>query len=733
MAGVVLALGVPILFVHFVPLPQTWLHRLQDESLIITDRHGEILYEPSLAGGTRARAVRLQDLPDHLLNLLLFTEDRRFYRHPGIDPIAIGRAVRSNWRAGHTVQGASTITQQLARQISPGPRRLKQKIKETLVAFWLEGQLSKQQILEFYLNRAPFGPRLQGIAAASLRYFNKSPHMLSLKESAFLISLLKAPSRYDPRRHYGRALQRTHLLLAHYAEHHDWSGERRSRVQAEQLAIHPWREAYHAPHFIGFVSEQMGPTPPSLIRTTLDLSLQRRVEHIVADELSRLSQFNVGNAAVLVIDPQRGDILAWLGSADFWDDRIEGMVDGVGAFRQPGSALKPFTYGLALESGWGPHDVIPDIPTRYWTDGGAYQPENYNHRYHGPVSFRMALGSSLNVPAVRVTQDIGVEKLYHHLSALGFSRLTQGPAHYGLGLTLGNAEVSLFELVRAYSVWVNGGRPCELHGVFRPHTKPDPHEPFYSIQTQFLIRDILTDARARLLAFGHEGPLNFDYPVMTKTGTSTDYRDNWALGVTPEYVVGVWVGNFDGQPLDGVSGVTGAAPIMHRVIEAALDGHLPQWAALPPQLSRTTVCTLSGMLASHSCPHRREEWTLSGQLPLRTCDWHHEDGEYWPIVYSEWLEKIGRYELAERARSRVQGGYRIITPRHGDVYRVQSHIPRAYQSIQLRSTAPSPVQWYLNGQPVASGPSVTWTLARGQHRLEMVAPDGRDEVRFRVE
>ena len=522
----------------------------------VVDRLGAPLRTVAGANGTISCTLTESDVPRGIVMATLAAEDARFRSHPGFDARAIVRAAWQRARQGRVVSGASTITQQLVKLGDPRPRTLWNKAREAVLAARLERTWDKERILRSYLARINYGGRCAGLSEASRTYFGKPPAALDLAESAFLAAIPQAPARLGPWLHPERTKARQAWILGRCHRLGWIDDDELARALAEPIRLMPPGREFHAPHFVDQALAFRRPGfPAGRVPTTLDLSLQSRCEAIVRSHLAALRPMHVGESAVVVLENTLGGVLALVGSPD-WRAPISGQVDGTRARRSPGSALKPFAYLLAIEDGATAADVLPDIPTRFATSTGLFEPLNYDRRFRGPVTLRTALANSLNVPAVRILADHGgPSRLLDLLAAMGVAKPSRPVEEIGLGLVLGGADVSLLELTGAYAtlarlgVWI----PTRLEPGPSPHGKRVASE-----DACWLLADILADPGARAECFGLETPLRAGFRFACKTGTSTGYRDNWALGFTPEFTVGVWTGNFDGSPMNGVSGVSGS-------------------------------------------------------------------------------------------------------------------------------------------------------------------------------
>jgi penicillin-binding protein 1C len=752
-------------------IPEELLKGVDAPSTVVVDRQGRVLYEALTANGVRVKPIEASAIPAALEAATLAAEDRRFYSHPGVDPVSWLRAARHNLVEGQIVEGGSTISQQVAklliqRREGATRRGFRAKLREMVLALRLEHRFNKREMLALYLNLASYGNQATGAGRASHIYFGVDPSMLTSAQAAFLAALPQRPSAFNPWRSIASARARQQTVLRRMAAAGSITADVLREAQAEQVALRPRRAAFSAPHFVDMVRSSFGEQEPAQIRTTIDLDLQRDVEGIVDHERASLRAHGAANVAVVVLDNHTGEWLAWEGSGDYSDVEHGGTINGPLVPRQPGSALKPFTYALAFEQGRGPESVLPDIPSHFPTAeaGVLYSPRNYDGQYRGPLLARRALAGSENVPAVALASEVGVSTLLRFLKAAGLSTFDKTPAYYGLGLTLGNAEVRLDELVAAYSAFARGGvwkTPTALLGSVgssRLQAGDSPDRDLVSPRTAFLITDILSDPEARAYAFGRGSYLDFPFPVAVKTGTSQAYHDNWTVGYTRDVTVGVWVGNFDRARLQNSSGVTGAGPIFHAVMLAATRGRESSTAqaVLPPPegLEPVTICSLSGMRANAWCPLRAREWSDAGGEAL-PCAWHHQSDEglltIYPAEYRAWAAAthpnlVRASDLESRTSNReprpASPGRRasdlgrrasdlsIANPPAGAIYSVDPTLRRDYQALPLRAVTlrRTTITWLVNGKTVgraSSDESVSWPLAVGRHEIEARDPDGR--------
>ncbi len=556
----------------------------------------------------------------------IVAEDRSFFAHDGVDRWAIVRGTLQNLEAGRVVSGASTITQQLVKLLdnggAPSSRNLRVKIREAARAQNLEAQLDKDAILGAYLDRLPYGHGLIGPEAAARGYFGVASRDLSWAQAAFLAVLPRAPTHLDPYRHPERVISRQRALLEALAEDGHLDAAQLERAWAEPVRPRPRSRPFNAPHFVQTLRAEGRLARGDVTRTTLDAALQRDVEGLVRTHLSTLEQAAVDDAAVLVIDNDTAEILAWVGSADFHDPTISGQVDMVRARRQPGSTLKPFVYALAFADGLHGASMLADVPTTFAETGGQrYSPRNFDRAFAGPVSAAEALAASLNVPAVRLLDTVGPERLLDTLRALGIASLDRDATHYGLSLALGTGEVELRELAAAYATLARGGS-------FRPlrYTPDDPVAPNRRVlapEIAAAVTEALADPLARVRLVPGRSPFDIGFPVAVKTGTSSGHHDAWAIGYTRERTVAVWVGNADGRAMHAVTGASGAGPLFADVMRRAMRDvttRRPLWD--PELLVPVEVCPLSGLPPGPACPRAVTRRIPAASMPDHACDVH---------------------------------------------------------------------------------------------------------------
>jgi penicillin-binding protein 1C len=643
----------------------------QFETTRIYDRDGNVLYEVLDPSAGRRTYVTLDKISPYMLAATIATEDKEFYSHPGFDPTAIVRAFWQNYTSGEVVSGASTITQQLARNLLFTPeeryqRSYQRKIREAILASEITRVYSKSEILELYLNESYYGNLAYGVEAAAETYFGTTADKLTLAEAAFLAGLPQAPSVYDVYKNRDVTLSRTDQVLALLVQTSQEQGCIFVSNNQQPVCVDPVQAVEAAtqikaytfknpdvplrfPHWVEFIRAQLELMydPQTIYRsgfsvyTTLDPELQEAAQQVVANQVAELKDNYATNGAAVILQPNTGEILAMVGSADFYNEEIDGQVNMAISPRQPGSSIKPVTYLAAFEKGWTPATLIWDVPSEFPPSGRAddprppYRPVNYDRRFHGPVRVRDALANSYNVPAVKALAYVGIYDdpdlpgqggLIRMAERLGITTLTSNV--YGLALTLGGGEVSLLELTSVYATLANSGRRLPPVSITRivDHVgnvvyehQPTLGDQVVRAEHTYLLASILSDNEARSPMFGRNSVLALPFPAAVKTGTTDDFRDNWTLGFTPDVAIGVWVGNADYTPMQNTTGLTGAAPIWAELMPLAIDkltGGNPTPFNRPLGVVDRVICAVSGTLPSEWCPEQTNEIFAADQPPL---------------------------------------------------------------------------------------------------------------------
>ena len=753
----------------------------------IYDRNNRLLYEIIDPKGGRNVAVSFDQIPKTLVDATIATEDRNFYSTAGIDLEGILRAVWIDVRGGEIKAGGSTITQQVARTLLLDPeqraeRTLRRKLREMALAVELSQHYSHEEILTLYFNQVYYGNMAYGVESAAQTYFGKSVNQLDLAESAMLAGLPQSPASYDPLTNPSGAKDRQKVVLDLMVQANYLTQDQADEAYKEPLQYGSGKFPIEAPHFVMQVWDQVAHDYPEAfyeggleIKTTLDLDWQHRAEVIAQQHINELNNpppgeqpHNATDAALVAMDPHNGQVLAMLGSVDYFNEQVSGSVNMAMAPRQPGSALKPFTYSLAFDPNqpdpWTPATMILDVSTPFITQKlQSYTPANYGKVEHGPVLIREALASSYNIPAVVALDHVGTTALISLLHRLGVTTL-QDPNKVDLSLTLGGGEVRLLDLTDAYAAIANKGVPVkpvmileihDKHGNLLYQWKPDPPpEPVIDPRVTFLITDILSDNNARLPEFGNHSTLVIDRPAAAKTGTTTDFRDNWTMGFTPNLVVGVWVGNANNEPMVNVSGVSGAGPIWNAFMRDVLKGQPELSFDRPDGVSQTEVCSVSGLLPTPLCPQRRMEWFIDGTAPTKTDDiWQKftidrltgalatdqtpperridkvyevlpQEARDWGIRHGIELPPVPLTTL----NVAQQNGLHLLSPDPYTVYQLSPLLPFDAQKIKLTAAVTNnttAVTYYLDNQPIGSvngDPwAVWWALIPGKHTVKVTA------------
>lgn len=683
-------------------------------SCSVTDRYHNHLRNILSGKDSYMQPVNINDVSPYFVLAVLAAEDKRFFEHNGVDVQAIARAMWQNMSGGAIISGASTITQQLVSASKPKEKTITAKIKQALGALKLESKLNKQQILESYFNTVNLGGNIYGVEAAAQLYFNSSAKALSLSQAAFLAGIIKSPVKYNPRRHFSAALKRRDFVLGRMHADGFINSELYKMAMTEQIKISDTPPVFSAPHYSEFISKKAASCDGE-IQTTIDGNIQAFMEGLLPSYLATLQKHRVTNAAVVVLDNVSGDVLALAGSADYFDIQAQGFVNGAFALRQPGSALKPFVYAASFENGLLPSDKINDEDTFF--DGG-FRPRNYDEGYHGPVTLRRALACSYNIPAVALADKLGTGRVLQALRLSGFTTLTKPAQDYGLGIALGNGEVTLLELANAYRTLANGGLWSPVRYSLNPVILQEgkAHRAF-SAQSAFMVTDILSDNDARSPAFGLNSPLNLPFEFAAKTGTSKDYRDNITAGYNRRFTVAVWTGNFNGEPMRKVSGITGAAPLI-RDIFMFLQTHYPQEQAenknssfnKPSDIIVAEICPISGLLAGPNCPERLREVFPFAKAPKGSC-------ALLPAKHNN-----------EEAGALQESG--ILFPADGDIFKADPSVPAASQQIQFKSAHKG--KWFVNGKEYPCPPECFWPLRAGKFNLKLVSLGKTYSINFTV-
>lgn len=727
------------LYVFLAPLPPLE-GRIPPAGTVVLAADGTVLQRDTREG--IRIPVSLAQVAPLMVEATISAEDQRFGQHPGVDPIAVGRAALT---LGSNRSGASTLQQQLARRLylrgGGGPLPLR-KLREMVLALRVDAQNSQDDILSAYLNAVYYGRGAYGVEAAARVYFGTSARNLDLAQAAFLAGLPQLPAGYDPDLHPEAAKARQAYVLGRLRDDGKIGPEAEAAARSEDLRLLPQLAPPVASHFVAMARAELERVRPDLagrpglvIETTLDAGLQAEAERVATMHLEELRRRNVTSAAVVVLDPGTGRLLAVVGNAG---GGPASEVNMALAERQPGSALKPFLYALALERGYTAAMPLLDVPTTFSTPEGPYSPENYDRRFHGPVTLRTALASSYNIPAVRTLAALGSASFLEMAHRVGLETLNEAE-RYGLSLTLGGGDVRLLDMAAAYGAFAAQGMRAEPFTVVRVRDgqgrvlyehEQKPPVAVLTAEEAWLISDILHDPEARVPGFGRVSPLETAVGAAVKTGTTTGFRDNWAIGYTPGVVVAAWVGNADNSAMDGVSGVDGAGPIWRDVIEAATGGAPASWPSPPAGMVRTVVCSPTGLLPGPDCPAPLAEWFIQGTEPATQERFYHRDEQGQlrvnpPAEARSWALDAG-WTLMTSAVSSVRGEIRVVQPVAGAVLFRAPELDA--QQLLLRATGSAGttaielrVDGRLAGRREGSDATAAWVLETGTHTVVATA------------
>ncbi len=649
---------------------------------------------------------------DWIAKAVVAAEDQRFWSHRGVDVRAVARSLKQTATSLRRVSGASTVSMQLVRLSCPRPRTLLTKGIEAFRALQMERQLTKAQILSLYLNRAPFGANLVGIEAASRRYFGKGAHDLSLGEASLLAGIPQSPTRFNPVRYPGAAKKRQAYVLQRMAACSMVSPEQMDNALALPLRFRPNRYPFLAPHFCDMVTRRAPAAPPA-VRTTLDLALQQAIEESLAKYTPTLREEGIRGGAVVVLDARTSEILAMVGSPDFRARSKGAQVNAAVAPRSAGSTLKPFAYAVAMDRGLlTPLRVLYDIPQSY----SDYDPANFDKTHCGVVSVRDALIQSLNLPAIDVEKRIGQPLFHARLRELGLHTLTEPADHYGLGLVLGNAEVTLLDLTNAYACFSRSG-------IYLPYrttpAAPPPGSRLFSAEVSWLISDILGGDERAMDSSGTVADIRIPR-LAWKTGTSSGFRDAWTIAYNPDYVIGVWLGNPDGRPSRFLVGRKAATPVVWDICRRLYPAGTGPWFAKPATIEDREVCALSGQAPSPNCQEKIHDHAIAEVSRYETCEVHRLGTQaVWPVQVEAYLKS-----RRTAGRGTATNELVITSPANGSAYLFMPDADqREFQRIPFTAKsadAAADLHWFVNDSYIGaskSGDTVFWPLSKGSHRV----------------
>ncbi|MDD3817041.1 MAG: transglycosylase domain-containing protein [Thiovulaceae bacterium] len=628
--------------------------------------------------------LELHELPELLKEALLFSEDKNFFEHGGVDWGARARAMWQNIRAFTIVSGASTITEQTVRIIHPRPRTFYSRFLEGFDALVLEKKFSKAQVLEFYCNQVPFGAKRKGFKQAARYYFNRDVDTLSDAEMLSLVVLIRSPKWYDPLKHAQKLKEAVDRLAKALHAKNKLSSLRLDALLASDILPSAALHEVEAGHFLRYVTSRLDVSMQNAPRiyTTLDSFYQDAIQKALNTKLRSLVKKNVQNGAVLVLDHRTNEVVAWVvGFAG--EEKPFTMYDPILVARQPGSTLKPFLYASAIEKGWEADTLIDDSPLNEGIGSGTHGYHNYSNRYYGEVSVREALGNSLNIPAIKTIRFVGVKEFLGFLRRFGVESLTKHPNYYGDGIAIGNSEVTLFELTRAYAALARMGSLKDV-SVLENEAQDKAATRVLSEDIASLMGDILSDASARAKEFGWNSILNFSHQSGVKTGTSNDYRDAWTFAYDDTYCVGVWFGNLDFSRMDKVTGSSGPAEVARNVLAMLSQNRDPKPLFISPNLTKVRL-EKEGKIV--------DEYRVHG------------------------VEHSPKKEEATKVR--------IKQPSKNLIMAKDPRIPDAYEryNFEIEPIEGAKIEWYLNDTLLGTTdkPFYSWHVKQGKYELRVKA------------
>ncbi len=671
------------------------------DKLLVTDRFDTPLLRTYQTRWNVTSQKELHEIPEFLRRVFVAVEDKRFYEHHGIDIRAKLLAIWQSIKARRIVRGASTINEQVVRIYHPRPRNLRSKWFEVFEAYLM--RQPKGEILNFYLNQIMYGRNLRGVAQAASYYFDRDLDTLNYREMLALAVLVRAPGRLDPKRNIKDLEEKLDATANQLYKRKFINKEEFNALIGTKLQLQAEKPPVEASQFVRKVLFDNKVNNSGKLKTTINGVYQTHFKKLLDKRLADLSERNVSNAALLAVNHKTNEIEAWVNAGKF----VDNQVDGVLAKRQPGSTLKPFVYALALSKGWNAATVINDAPFSNAVNRGVHQYRNFSRVYYGPIRLRLALANSLNIPAIKAANFVTPQELLRFLHNLGLKSLTKSAEFYGEGLALGNGEISLYELVRAYSVFARAGEFDDFSYLPQKSTKRDAKlsKKIVSEEIASIITDILSDPEARKLEFENGGG-GFNTEVAFKTGTSSDFTDAWAVGYSNNWTVGVWFGNFDAKPMEKITGAVAAIPVLKTVF-SELERGKGRKLYRSNKLVKKEICEISGKLASKGCPSVTEFFVNESDLRKR-CEGHHK-------------KTIDTEEV------------KIVFPLDQTVIARDPRIPDQAEALEFKISNVAKlkqVSWFLDGEPLSDSndETLTWHLISGTHILQAVVyRDGDDE------
>ena len=753
------------------PFSKKELIKNENIALKIYDRNSLLISTIFPEYGGFFEEIKYKDISTNLVNAVISCEDKNFFNHNGIDYKAIIRAFLSNLINSNIVSGGSTITQQLAKSIIPRDRTYFNKFYEALDAIRLEKNLTKEQILTEYLNKIFLGNNCYGVGAASDLYFHKKVNNLDINESAILASIIKSGTKFNPYKYQDRLNSRRIYVLSKMKDNNLITEYDYNKYINEMPKIYNNKDKYKlkTPHFAMYVKEvlnQLKYTDIIELKTTLDYNIQKEAISVISNSSQSLHTFNVRNISSIILNAKTGEVISMIGSMDYFDAQTHGAVNGTYALRQAGSTLKPFLYGYLFDKGETPASIIADIKTYINSPGGDYIPENFDHKYRGPVTIRDALANSLNIPAVKWLTRYSIADFQNILLKSGLSSIDKNPDYYGYSLVLGSAEVRLIDLVSAYTIFPNEGIFINHYSISSLKksngeiiTMPKKNRrKVISKESAYLITSILSDRNARMGSFRSYKGIVYPFSIAVKTGTSKGSRDAWAIGYTKDYIVGVWLGDFAGSEMINITGGNGALPILYDLFIILNRNQKETIWIKPNTIVQKDICLISGKLKGEFCKETRLEEFSNINFPTDECDVHNlyiknnDDGSIsekvfidLPSEYNNWIiehqlerpnsewKKVDNFYSYKKINNEYDFELKDINiekerllikePNDNSVYKIDSTLPIEYQNIFIQSYIPENIIYanlYCNGEIIANIDDlkkdyVKWNLRYGDY------------------
>lgn len=704
-------------------------------SVKVVDRNNLIIQILPLENGERREYI--DNISFFSKEIFIKSEDKRFYYHFGIDLLALCRSIMVNIKNKKVISGASTISMQLSRMISPQKKNILGKLLEIINAIRIETKLNKKEILLLYLNSLPFGFNVRGVESGAKFFFGKSYNNLNPAEVLILSLIPRNPSKYNPlnKQNKGNILKTAKKIKENIKLNISDSDINNAIDNAKS-----YNYEYYAPHFVNYIKKFIKTSNKSIIKSSLDLSLNEFAQNRLKEYINKYSNKRLTNGAIIVFDNYTGEILVYIGSKDFFDKNNSGEIDGVQVYNQAGSTLKPFLYALAIEKyNFLPSDILPDIPSFF---GGeeVYIPKNFNNRFNGPTRLRVALGSSLNIPAVYTVVKIGVKNFVSQLIDLDFESIKNSKKEYGSGIAVGNAEVSLFEIARAFSIFMRMGEKIKLTYLKEDKREFKHGEKIFSDYTYFIITDILSDVKARSVGFGITNLFNLPFQAIFKTGTSNQFNNIWAFGSTTDYTVGVWMGNFSGETVIGISGSELPAKLCIEILDILSKKRKPYKLPVPKDIVQEVICPLSGKKIGANCPGSVYEYFKKG-TKIDECNWHIlKEGKIkvvLPYIYNHYIDKIENIEIKFDIPL-IKKNVKIVSPNDNSVYYYDPTYSKENQFIKFElfcKDKNEKVYIYVNNnlyKEIVYPFYFFFPMKKGEYNIKSKVKNDSDEIKIKI-